>query len=124
MATINDVAKLAGVSRMTVSRALNGTGPIRPETRARIEAAIRQLNYRPNLVAKSLVTRRSCTIAYVMVNISDPFHNMVSRGIESVAYGRRYTAMMCDTHVPGRARDYIEMFLDIVRISCQKFCSF
>ena len=112
MATINDVARRAGVSRMTVSRAINGTGHIREGTRERIFEAIRELKYRPNLVAKSLVTRRSRTIAYVMVNISDPFHNMVSRGFESVAYRSRYTTMMCDTHSSSRERDYIDLFLD------------
>ena len=112
MATINDVAKRAGVSRMTVSRAINNTGYIRQETRERIFEAISALKYRPNLVAKSLVTRRNLTIAYAMVNISDPFHNLVSQGIESVAFKSRYTTMMCDAHSPRRELDYIDLFLD------------
>ena len=111
MATINDVARLAGVSRMTVSRAINNTGYVRDETRERILDAARALKYRPNLVAKSLVTRRNRTIAYVMVNISDPFHNLVSKGIEAVAFQKRYTTMMCDTHSAGRDRDYVDLFM-------------
>ena len=112
MATINDVAKRAGVSRMTVSRVINDSGPIKKETRERILRAIEELKYRPNLVAKSLVTRRNRTIAYVMVNLSDPFHNRVSQGIESVAFGSRYTTMVCDTHSPSRELDYIDLFLN------------
>ena len=112
MATINDVAKRAGVSRMTVSRVINNTGYIKKETRERILEAIDEMKYRPNMVAKSLVTRRNRTLAYVMVNISDPFHNMVSRGIESVAFRSCYTMMMCDTHSPSRELDYINLFLN------------
>lgn len=112
MATIEDVAKKAGVSRMTVSRVINNSGYAKKETRERILKAIDELKYRPNLVAKSLVTKRNKTIAYVMVNISDPFHNMVSRGLESVAYKSQYTTMMCDTHLPSRELDYINMFLN------------
>ncbi len=112
MATIDDVAKRAGVSRMTVSRAINNSGYIKKTTKERIQQAIDELKYRPNLVAKTLVTRRNRTIAYVMVNISDPFHNMVSRGLESVAFKSQYTTMMCDTHLPSRELDYINMFMD------------
>lgn len=55
--TIYDVARLAGVSTATVSRALNGTGQIAPATRATIDAAVERLGYHPNTVARSLVTR-------------------------------------------------------------------
>ena len=112
MATIEDVARRAGVSRMTVSRVINNSGYTKKETREKVLQAIDELKYRPNLVAKTLVSGRSRTIAYVMVNISDPFHNMVSRGLESVAYKSQYTTMMCDTHLPSRELDYIDMFLN------------
>ena len=86
MATIEDVAALAEVSRMTVSRVINKKGYVGAETRKRVEEAIRQLNYKPNMLAKALVTKRTSIIAYVMVNISDPFHSKVEQGFESVAY--------------------------------------
>lgn len=60
-----DVARLAGVSHQTVSRVVNGQGNLRPETRERVEQAIRQLGYRPNTAARSLVTRRSGTIGVI-----------------------------------------------------------
>ena len=60
-----DVARLAGVSHQTVSRVINGQNNTRPETRERVERAIRQLGYRPNTAARALVTRRSATIGVI-----------------------------------------------------------
>lgn len=64
MANITDVAKLAGVSHQTVSRVLNDAS-VRPATRARVDAAIRELNYRPNPAARALVTRKSNAIGLI-----------------------------------------------------------
>lgn len=110
MVTIEDVAKAAGVSRMTVSRVVNNSGYVGKETREKVNEAIRTLNYKPNMLAKALVTKRQKTIAYVMVNISDPFHNVVKQGFESVAYHGRYTSIMCAVHSETRQQDYIESF--------------
>ena len=63
-----DVARLAGVSHQTVSRVINGHPSLRPATRERVEDAIRQLGYRPNTVARALVTRRSGTIGVIATN--------------------------------------------------------
>ncbi|WP_246060802.1 LacI family DNA-binding transcriptional regulator [Nocardioides dongxiaopingii] len=60
-----DVARLAGVSHQTVSRVVNGRTNLRPETRDRVEQAIRQLGYRPNTAARALVTKRSATIGVI-----------------------------------------------------------
>ncbi|GAB2884237.1 LacI family DNA-binding transcriptional regulator [Nocardioides pacificus] len=60
-----DVARLAGVSHQTVSRVVNGQSNLRPATRERVEQAIRQLGYRPNTLARALVTRRSGTIGVI-----------------------------------------------------------
>lgn len=110
MATIEDVAARAEVSRMTVSRVINNKGYVGAETRKRVEQAIKELNYKPNMLAKALVTKRTSIIAYVMVNISDPFHSKVEQGFESVAYHSRYTSMICALHSEERYRDYINMF--------------
>ncbi len=110
--TIEDVARYAGVSRMTVSRVINRSGYIKQETEEKVINAIKELGYRPNMLAKSLVTKKSKTLAYVMVNISDPFHNLVSKGIESVAYKKQYITFLCDTHSRQREEDYINMFMD------------
>lgn len=65
MPVMADVARLAGVSHQTVSRVVNGQPNLRPETRERVMEAIRQLGYRPNTAARSLVTRRSATIGVI-----------------------------------------------------------
>ena len=70
--TIYDVARLAGVSTATVSRALNGTGQISAATRAAIDAAVERLGYRPNTIARSLVKRTTQTIAVMVPDIADP----------------------------------------------------
>ncbi|MBB5896982.1 LacI family DNA-binding transcriptional regulator [Kutzneria kofuensis] len=67
-ASLTDVAELAGVSHMTVSRVINGTGPVRPETRARVQAAIEELDYRPNSAARTLATGKSETLGVVALD--------------------------------------------------------
>lgn len=110
MPTIDDVAAAAGVSRMTVSRVINNKGYVSSSTRARVEEQIQKLNFKPNMLAKALVKRNQKTLAYVMVNISDPFHNRVKQGFESEAYHAEYTSMMCDVHSAERQQDYINSF--------------
>jgi len=112
MANIGDVAKLAGTSTMTVSRVLNDTGNVKPENVEKVKDAISKLNYRPNMLARGLATKRSHTIALVMVNISDPFHNLVYEGMEDVCYRRGYTNIICDTFTKDRETNYINWLGD------------
>ena len=114
MATIDDVAKRVGLSKMTVSRVINNSGYVKEATRLKVQKAIEELQYSPNMIAKTLATKRSNTLAYVMVNISDPFHNLVSKGIETVSFHNQYTVMMCDAHYTSREQDYISMFSSIL----------
>ena len=72
MATIRDVAKRAGVTKPTVSRVLNDSAPVRPETRARVEAAIHELAYRPSAVARGLARGRLHMIAVVVPFVTHP----------------------------------------------------
>ncbi|MGX5655735.1 LacI family DNA-binding transcriptional regulator [Geodermatophilus nigrescens] len=89
--TLDEVAELAGVSRATVSRVVNGSPKVRPEARRAVEAAVAQLHYVPNPMARSLVTRRTDTIALVLSEsnaqvFSDPFFARVFRELsESLA---------------------------------------
>ncbi|MGX8677885.1 MAG: LacI family DNA-binding transcriptional regulator [Sphaerochaetaceae bacterium] len=96
MSTIGDVAKIAGVSAMTVSRVINDSGYVKQDTREKIEKAIMQLDYRPNMVAKSLVTRRTNIIAYIVSDISDPFYNKVSKGIAETCLKHNFSFIICD----------------------------
>lgn len=85
MATVLDVAKRAGVSPMTVSRVVNGSGPVSAKLRARVEKALKETGYVPNSVARNLRTKRTDTIGLVMPDITNPFFTHVVRGMEVTA---------------------------------------
>ncbi|MDP3893163.1 LacI family DNA-binding transcriptional regulator, partial [Nocardioides sp.] len=80
-----DVAKLAGVSHQTVSRVVNGQDNLRPDTRARVEEAIRQLGYRPNTAARALVTKRSATIGVIGTKSGFWGPSSVHRSVQAAA---------------------------------------
>ena len=87
-ATLDEVARVAGVSRATVSRVVNGSPKVSPDVRRSVEKAIDRLGYVPNRAARSLVTRRSESIAVVITEpadrlFSDPFFPRVIRGIST-----------------------------------------
>src|SRR3954464_12409348 len=85
-----DVARLAGVSQQTVSRVLNDSPHVRPDTRTRVLEAVRKLGYRPNRVARALVTGRSRTLG--VVGFDTTLHGPASTlfGIESAAHDAGY----------------------------------
>jgi LacI family transcriptional regulator len=96
--TIRDVAKLAGVSPMTVSRVINGSPKVTPETRERVEAAIAELHFVPNTLARGLTQSRSGTIGMVVPDLGDPFFTLVLRGAEQVARAEGYRVIVCNTN--------------------------
>ena len=94
MATRNDVARLAGVSTATVSRVVNGCGNVTEETRSQVLRAIKELDYVPNVIAKSLRTRSSYTIAFVVNDVTNPFFSELYRGICDEAAEHGYAALI------------------------------
>jgi LacI family transcriptional regulator len=84
-ARMQDVARLAGVGLMTVSRALNKSGPVSEELRRKIDQAVAQLNYRPNDAARSLREGRSRSIGLILPNFYDPFFAVCAQAITVVA---------------------------------------
>ena len=96
MATIADVAKRAGVSMMTVSRVINKSDHVSEITTKKVNQAIRELKYRPNMVARGLVTRHTRMIAYVVSNLANPFFAAVSTGIQNVCAEKGYTMIVFD----------------------------
>lgn len=102
-ASLTDVAAVAGVSHMTVSRVVNGTGPVRAETRVKVNAAIEKLGYRPNSVARALVTGRSGTLGVVALeaNLYGPASTL--SGIESAAREAGYATTITSISRPGRS---------------------
>lgn len=95
---IADVAHAAGVSAQTVSRALNNKGEIRPETRDRILAIVDHLGYRPNTLARGLVTQKTATLGLVVPDIANPFFSEVTRGAEEAAHRAGYSLLLCNAH--------------------------
>ncbi|PGN53193.1 LacI family transcriptional regulator [Priestia megaterium] len=97
LATIRDVATKAGVSAATVSRIINNKGQATPETIARVHAIIKELGYKPNVVARSLTSRKSNTIALLVPTISNPFFPELARGVEDVANSHGLNIFLCNT---------------------------
>jgi LacI family transcriptional regulator len=97
MSTINDVAKLAGVSAMTVSRVINNSGYISRETRSRVEAAIAELGYVPNALGRQLRSKKTKMLALVLSDIMNPFFTTIARGVEDVAGAHGFSVVFCNT---------------------------
>nr|WP_326185498.1 LacI family DNA-binding transcriptional regulator [uncultured Oscillibacter sp.] len=101
--TIKDIARMAGVSVTTVSRALNDAPEISPETRKRILRLCQKTGYRANLLARSLISSRTNVIGVIPPDISNPFHAAFSLYMEMYAKERGYQVMLCSGH-PGDGR--------------------
>ncbi len=97
MATIHDVAARAGVAPITVSRVLNNSGYVSETTRLRVEAAATELDYVPNMLARSLRSNRTNTLALVLTDITNPFWTTVARGVEDVASEQGFNVILCNT---------------------------
>ena len=84
-ATLEDVAKAAGVGPMTVSRTINGHPYVAEETAKKVRAAIRQLDYRPNHAARMLTGQLSRSIGLIVPDLADPFFSVVSHAVQETA---------------------------------------
>lgn len=96
-ATIADVARIAGVSVGTVSNFLNGTATVAPATQEVVQRAMTQLDYAPNLNARSLRARSTMTLGLVVPNITNPFYTEVAATTEQVARDHGYQLMLCSS---------------------------
>ena len=93
-ATMRDVARQAGFSVATVSRVLNGNGPVAERTRARVLKAASALHYVPNATARSLTTSLNETVGVLLPDLYGEFYSEVIRGVESAARARRYHTVL------------------------------
>lgn len=98
MTTIKDVAAHCGTSVATVSRVLNGYKRISPETRAKVEKAIRELNYQPDELARRMKQETSPLIGIIVPDITNPFYSSIARGAQRAAEKADYTVLLCDTN--------------------------
>ena len=95
--TIKDVARHAGVSSMTVSRVINRSERVSPETRRRVEEAIAELGYVPSRLARGLIRQKTGTLALIVPDVANPFFTLIVRGAEDVARRAGYRMILCDT---------------------------
>lgn len=97
MATIKDVAKKSGFSVCTVSRALSGKGYLKEETRKKIMEAVKELNYRPNVLAVNLKTGRRQTLALVLPSLTNIFYSRLEQYMEAYATQKGYLLYLSNT---------------------------
>ena len=101
--SIKDIAKAAGVSHSTVSRALSNNPLVAPATRGRIQQIAQELGYAPNAIARGLVTQQTRTIGVIVTTIADPFAGDLVRGIEEIAGNNNYRVILGTSHAdPAR----------------------
>ncbi|GGH82449.1 DNA-binding LacI/PurR family transcriptional regulator [Pullulanibacillus pueri] len=110
--TISDVAKKAGVSKTTVSRILNGDyAHTKEETRDRILQVIKELDYRPNALAKGLKSMSTNVIGIILSNLKNPYWSSVLEGVEDTCHKLGYSLMICNSDEdPNKEKHYIEEF--------------
>jgi LacI family repressor for deo operon, udp, cdd, tsx, nupC, and nupG len=110
---IKDIADQLGVSPATVSRALSGSSLVAEPTLSRIREAARALNYRPNISARRLRTKRAMTVLMVVRDVGNPFYLDIFKGIEAAAREAGYSVLMGNTeNDPGREIEYFDMLRD------------
>lgn len=97
MVTLADVAEYAGVSASTASRALNGRGEMSPETRAAVLEAADALQFEPSLLARSLRTRTTWTVGFVVPDVSSPFYASALKGAQTALEHAGYRVMLMDS---------------------------
>ena len=111
MSTIKDVAREAGVSLMTVSRVINGTGQVKQNTVDRVNGAIKKLGYRPNLLAKSLAQGKSKTIGILSSNMYNQVYIDIITSIEKNAYKEGFVVINADVSNSVDAKQALNMLL-------------
>ena len=95
--TLADIAAALGVSKMTVSRAINNDPKIKAETRERVMEVARQMNYRPNQHARGLATNRSFLLGLVVPDLMHSYYAEIAKAAESVARPAGYEILLCNT---------------------------
>ncbi|RHW39003.1 LacI family transcriptional regulator [Neobacillus notoginsengisoli] len=112
MASIKDVAGRAGVSVATVSRVLNDKGYVSEESRKKVQQAIKDLNYKPNAVARSLFNKQSKTIGLMVPDIMNPFFPELARAVEDTLAELGYTVILCNSDEDtDKEQSYLEMMM-------------
>jgi LacI family transcriptional regulator len=106
---MRDVAKRANVTPMTVSRVINNSGYVKDSTRSRVERAIKELNYVPNLLGQSLRFNKTHTVGLIISDISNPYWTQIIKGVEQTITKTQYNIFLCDSQSSeSKEMDHIE----------------
>lgn len=110
MSSIREVARIAGVSVATVSRALSNPEKVSSESIKKVQAAIEKVKYRPNMLARNFRSTRAYSIVVLVPDITNPFFSLVIRGIEDRAQQKGYAVLLGDTRdSASREQEYIKL---------------
>lgn len=110
MATIVDVARLAGVTPTTVSRVINNRGYISEKTKKRVHEAMDELGYQPNEIARSLTKQKSNTIGVIVPHISHPYFAKLISNLENEAAKKDYKIILCNSKEKAeKEKQYLDM---------------
>ncbi|PUA28019.1 MAG: LacI family transcriptional regulator [Cellvibrio sp. 79] len=108
MSNIRDVARLAGVSVATVSRALSNPEKVSPESLDKVHKAIAEVGYRPNMLARNFRSARAYAVVVLVPDIANPFYSLFIRALEDRAHQKGYAVLLGDTRgTPERELEYI-----------------
>ncbi len=111
MATVKDVARLAGVSTATVSRTLSNPDKVQEATRIKVISAAKKLGYSPNAMARSLRRQESKTILVILPDIANAFFSEIVQGIEDIAHREGYKILLGDAgNSASRAMSYVDLY--------------
>jgi LacI family transcriptional regulator len=111
MTTIREVAKRAGVSYATVSHVINNTRFVSQDTRGRVQAAMNELNYRPNALARSLRRGQTNTLGLILPDSANPFFAEIGRSIEDTAFKLGFSVILCNTE---RDTNREQLYVDLL----------
>lgn len=112
-ANIKDVAKYAKVSTATVSNVITGKKYVSPDLQEKVNEAIKELNYRPSKLARSLKIKKTFQIGLMVPDITNPYFAEIARGVEEETLKNDYQLFLCNTDgVPLREEDTVKLFLD------------
>ncbi len=95
--TIDDIAKLSGVSKSTVSRVLNNSPGVKEETRKKVLEVVKKYDYIPNIIASGLVKKRINTLGVIVSDITNPYYSVLVKGIEDICRAYGYGLLLCNT---------------------------
>jgi LacI family transcriptional regulator len=121
--TIHDVAAAAGVSKSTVSNVVRGAADVSEATRLRVQAAIAELNYKPNAIARQFVQQRTTMLGVLVGDLSNPYYAQMAQVVERAAFGHGYTTMFCNIDGTDEAITGVETLLQ-QRVAGIVFLSF